>query len=1162
MISKKDIEQRLQELDWTLYRLAKEFAELRADRAGEKETPPASRYHTSLGKAIDNPGTSKLETIEDIVQVLNGELTILWESGKVVTIRLENETIEALKQRAENDGKTINEIAKQLLLQALSGLPAQNSKQRTNLVMAEEAKIYRSFHPVIASAYSAVHQWLSEIPEAKGYKELDYSKDISNSLDKADLKSTAFQFYTLFPRHYFEAAHVLDNVIQSNRLLRGIKYNSRIYLVDVGCTMGAATAAFIEMILTLPKEEIQSQTIEIVCVGIEPNIYSYAISKKLMQELEVNIKPFNIHLDFKAINQPFAQGMMSTISHLQNKLNDKDYSMKVLSNLFLMQLDIASSIGKDDVLKRERDKKLKALGLEPDFDTEIEKEFWQDEALSLKRLLEEVPIEKLHLMTIGTKNLEKSLQEIIQVSDIGEGIKAINAAINKFIPKVHRISCVLEGQQAVNFENPINSYWQNQHILNYTANFQTAFQTIKNSELEEDNEWNKLVSLENIELAWVKARSNLFNESFYDEIEIRLFENNLDENLQMLVDNLVDKLYSDNFLPTNQDIDYKFVKGRAKGRPKQLTRLEEEILAIAILQTIGQKNNLDFYSYNLKLEQTEDLYEDYFPHYRNFLEASSKSANSYQDGAVLRTDIQSYYVKVIQEQVLDITERELKITSQRIKWLLRKIIKQNLNGHENGIGLKQGTLTSGFYANLYLKSIDDYFSKDKQWKDILNFHRFVDDMIAVTRHGINIKSFATELEKKLSELGLHLNKNKTEYYDNISGFLPTIELDTKLNKLNKDFNVILNSLWIMNYDYRTEFELANSSHDEKAWWLLIKIYQHCLYSLGIYITEMRLSRKIYQKLVAQNLNKKKELSFSYFPNDDNFIIISQWANKFQELNDSWLYKKNQIKSQVVSLFQDSLKEHRDVTKVFSEQSNFLSEQEKRELNVNRRKAETRIRSSVNKLLILGFDKVWQEIVDLICDPDLFVIRDLLDVIVGLASQGYADAIKQLWQYYQKKEIATEEPSQYMRAILLEAFRFLPILELENWQLIFESATEGKSDIEKLKATETWLYLGCLAKSFVQPQHLENVVKALNSVPSPFTRLKKNYILILGMYNYDLPDNLPLSDEEENDYLIKDALKLAESGKVSEIFKEVEPARVRQYYNLKQAGISKDKQYSQ
>lgn len=1160
MVSKKDLEQRLQELDWTLYRLAKEFAELRANRTDQKEVPPASRYHTSLGKAIDNPGTSKLETIEDIVQVLNGELTILWEAGKVVTIRLEDETIEALKQRGENEGKSLNEIAKQLLLQALSGLPAPNSKQVSNLVMAEEAKIYRSFHPVIASAYSAVHQWLSEIPDAKGYKGLDYSKDILHSLDKADLKSAAFQFYSLFALNYFEAVHILDSVINSSRLLHSIRYKPRIYFVDIGCAMGAATAAFIEKILTLPKEVSQSKKIEIICVGIEPNIYNYAVYKKLMQQLKDKIEPFNIILDFKAINDHLPQAILTTISHFKNKVNDKNSLNKTLSNLFLMQLDIASSIGKDDILKRERDKKLKALGLEPEIDTETEKEFWQDEALSLKRLLEEVPVEKLHVMTIGTKNLEKSLQEIINVSDINEGIKAIHKTIENFIGKEHRISNVLEGQQAVDFENPVSSYWQDKNVLNHAVQFNVVCQTIKNRELQEDNEWNKLISLENIELAWVKARSNLFNESFYDEIEIRLFENNLDKNLQILVDNLVDRLYSDNFLPSNQDIDYKFVKGRAKGRPKQLTRLEEEIVAIAILQTIGQKNDIHFYSYQLKVEATEDLYEDYFPKYKKFLEAARESANTYPQGAVLRTDIESYYVKVIQEQLIDITERELRISSERIKWLLSKILRQNLNnGHDNGMGLKQGTLTSGFYANLYLKVVDDYFANEPKWKHIINFHRYVDDIIAVLPSGNYIQEFNEQLTEKLSKLGLNLNKKKTEYYENIADFLPSTELDTDLDELNKEFNLMLYPLWIMNYDYRTQLELANNSHDEKLWWKLIKIYQHCLYALGIYVPETRLSRKIYQKLVAQKINNKNQLTLPSFAPDNNFIIISRWGNQFQEFNRPWMDRKNKIKSKVVKLFQDSLKERQELTKLIDEKADSISEQEKRELNIKLRKLETRIRASIKKLLILGLDQVWQEIVLIICD--LFIIRDLLDVIIALASQGYIDAIKQLWQHYQKDEIASEEASEYVRAILLEAFRFIAILESDDWQLIFNSATAAKSDIEKLKATETWLYLGHLAKPFVQSQHLQNVAKALISLPSPFTRLKKNYILILGMYNYDLPDNIPFSNEEKNDYLIKDALKLAESGKVAEIFREIEPARVRQYYNQKQKSVTKDKQYS-
>ncbi len=1196
MIQKHDFEQRLKDLDWTLYTLAKKFSEYRA--AGG-DVSPASRYHSSISKAIENPGKSRLETIEDIVQVLNGELTILWEAGKVVTIRLEDETIEALKQRAENEGKTINDIAKQLLLQALLGLPAQKSKQVTNLVIAEEAKIYRSFHPVIASAYSAVHQWLAEIPEAKGYKELDYSKDILDCLNKTDLKSVAFQFYTVFPRYYFQAVHILDNVIESNRLLHKLRYNPRIYLLDIGCAMGAATAGFIDKILTLPKDGILSKKIEIICVGIDPNIYGYAIYQKLMQELQEKIHPFNINLDFKAINQPLTPAILSTISHLQNKINDKNAAAKAISNLFIMQLDLASSISQDEILQKERNKKLKALGLAPESDTELERDFWQDEALSLKRLLEEVPVEKLHLTNIGTKNLENSLKAIIQISDISEGINAIGEALDKFIGKTHKISSVIEGQQSVYFENPVNSYWQEQHILNHVAQFNAVCQTIKNSELEEDNEWNKLISLENLELAWVKARNNLFNESFYDEVEIRLFENNLDENLQILVDNLVYRLYSDNFLPSNQDIDYKFVKSRSKGRPKQLTRLEEEILAIAIMLTIGDKHNQDFYSYRLKREQTEDLYENYFPGYKKFLEASRQSANSHPHGAVLRTDIQSYYVKVIQEQLLDITERELQFTSQRIKWLLRQMIQRNLDGHENGRGLKQGTLTSGFYANLYLKAVDDYFANDPKWKHKMkykaNFHRYVDDIIAVVPSASDLEPLEIDLQNKLSELGLNLNKDKTEHYQKISDFLPSTELDTDLDKLNEEFNRILSQLWKMNYDYRTEFELANSSHDEKSWWKLIKIYQHCLYSLEIHIPEIRLSRKIYQKLTSKKLNTKKQLKFPSFPTSDNFIIISKWSSQFQELNPTWIYQKNTIKSNVVKLFQDSLKKLQAITAVIKEKSDVLSEKEKRELNIERRKLETRIRSSVNKLLILGFDQVWKEIVGLICGRDLFgikpsqfrtlvilngpetlgtwlllemflqncdapfVIRDLLDVIIGLASQGHSDAIKKLWEHYGKK--VTEEPSEYIRAILLESFRFLPILELDDWQLIFNCSTAAKSKIEKLKATETWLYLGQLAKPYVQPQHLQNIVNALKSDPPPFTRLKKNYILILGMYNYDLPDNIPLTDEEKNDYLIKDALKLAESGKVSELFKEVEPARVRQYYNPKQQSVTEDKQYS-
>lgn len=227
----------------------------------------------------------------------------------------------------------------------------------------------------------------------------------------------------------------------------------------------------------------------------------------------------------------------------------------------------------------------------------------------------------------------------------------------------------------------------------------------------------------------------------------------------------------------------------------------------------------------------------------------------------------------------------------------------NKNEDDNGIGLKQGTLTSGFYANLYLKAVDDYFANEPQWKHKIKFHRYVDDIIAVAPCSNDLETFEIELKDELSKLGLNLNQKKTEHYEKISDFLPSTELDTDLNKLNKDFNRILYPLWTMNYDYRTQFELANSSHDEKSWWRLIKIYQHCLYSLGIYVPETRLSRKIYQKLNSEKLNIKNQLNFPTFPIGNNFIIISKWSNQFQllELNHDWIYRKNQIKPNIVEL---------------------------------------------------------------------------------------------------------------------------------------------------------------------------------------------------------------------------------------------------------------------
>lgn len=76
MLTKEELDNRLAELGWTLYRLAKEFAALRSVNG---EVSPATRYHSAIGKAFERLGSSKLATVADIVTVMGGEISVNWQ---------------------------------------------------------------------------------------------------------------------------------------------------------------------------------------------------------------------------------------------------------------------------------------------------------------------------------------------------------------------------------------------------------------------------------------------------------------------------------------------------------------------------------------------------------------------------------------------------------------------------------------------------------------------------------------------------------------------------------------------------------------------------------------------------------------------------------------------------------------------------------------------------------------------------------------------------------------------------------------------------------------------------------------------------------------------------------------------------------------------------
>ncbi|OZH53839.1 hypothetical protein AFK68_14920, partial [Hydrocoleum sp. CS-953] len=132
------------------------------------------------------------------------------------------------------------------------------------------------FHPDIQSAYSAVHKWLADQTEAKGYKNISHEQ-ARELLPVKTLESAAAQYNVFFPGHYFKVIYTLENIVTSEKLLDWINTNQHILLIDVGCGAGAATIAFLERIISLRESKQFTNSLEIFCIGIDINYESLTI---------------------------------------------------------------------------------------------------------------------------------------------------------------------------------------------------------------------------------------------------------------------------------------------------------------------------------------------------------------------------------------------------------------------------------------------------------------------------------------------------------------------------------------------------------------------------------------------------------------------------------------------------------------------------------------------------------------------------------------------------------------------------------------------------------------------------------------------------------------------------------------------------------------------
>ena len=986
---------------------------------------------------------------------------------------------------------------------------------------------HRSFHPYIAYAYTAVHQWLANQPEVDGYQKIDrYSKCDDN---KEPFKSAAAQYSLYFPTHYFKVIHTLENIITPEKLLTWLDQNRNICLVDVGCGAGAASIAFVETILRLKQQEKITHPVNIYCLGIDVNQWTLPIYHQLMTQVKPQVFSSRINLDFNILPRSIREAVLPATRYLSQKR--EEWQQPFLCHV-LMHSTVVDLLSSQHKGQQQQYEEFKKLGIDSNSIVGNYAEYSQEYALAYKQLFEGVPIDRLSVITIGTDRDKLPVQEMSDA--LAQGFKSSHHNVES--------DSLNQEIQRVYYENPIDSYWRNKkNIIKVLkpSEFYVDISTIVSAKLHKDNDWNQVISTENIELAWVRTRKYILEESLVDEVEIRLFERNLQENINRLQKQLI--AYAQEVANKEDYISYNFVKNSSTTRPKGLSRLEVEIMSIAIIQKLGKGASRlqgNSYAYRLtapKNHETEYLYEYWLAAHSRFISDLRRSAKEYEKGVVIRVDIESYYTRIVQDSLLELTKDLTE--SERIRWLLKILLSKQLDDHQVGYGITQGSIGSAFYANVYLKPLDTRFGtqpNDNEWK--VMFSRYLDDMILLVPDADDVTAVLDTLNEELEKLNLNLNKEKTEIYYRVSDFVESIKEDDLFAEVQQEFDKVMNGLWITNYLYRKEFAGAYRNNNNDLWRHLLDQYQKCLCSIKIYIEVPDLSRRIYKYLFDSkkrhnDLKREIELNLPPLPSDDREMSIREWDYAFQKLNYEWRGEKDRLRTKLINLFCESLKEIEEIQKIPSARE-----------NIRRQKTlKTYIRFAVNKLLILGFTEIVRELVEILCEKP-WVFREPLQIVESLAIQGYLVELMEVIAYYQNRSI---KMSEYIRAISLRAIRFLPTINEYAWEKVVEYSINGTL-VERLMATETWLCLAYnnLCDGLVQDSHIEAVSIALHSEPLPTARLKKNYLLILGLYKRDA-----ISDEsvDDNDYMLCEAYKMALEGSIKDLFEDYEPKIIRDKY---------------
>lgn len=253
--------------------------------------------------------------------------------------------------------------------------------------------------------------------------------------------------------------------------------------------------------------------------------------------------------------------------------------------------------------------------------------------------------------------------------------------------------------------------------------------------------YEQIYSVNNLILAWRKARKHKTKKDYVIE-----FESDLRNNLFKLHKELAEQTYLPKSLKT-------FILRDPKTRKISKSAFRDRIVHHTIVNIIEPLFDKSFiYDSCANRVGKGNLFA-----LKRFDRFKRKvSQNGTRGCFVFKADIKHYFQEVNHEVLLKIIAR--KISDEKVINLITKILN-NFDSKKDKIGMPLGNLTSQFFANVYLNELD-YVIKHKL--KIKYYLRYVDDFVVLHESKNQLESWKERIDEFLrQELKIELHPQKS-----------------------------------------------------------------------------------------------------------------------------------------------------------------------------------------------------------------------------------------------------------------------------------------------------------------------------------------------------------------------------------------------------------------